>query len=550
LSEPIIRLWLTVFRGGNRIQSKEVSLFEAGFLAPERAGVGGERMARARRLGQWLWTPILVVLLGLLSITLLVWIDRLSQRQRMDFARAEVLMALRLRATTAHLWVEEGIAHLPEDLKTAWADLAAAVRLADRLLNGGKTETGATLEPLDDPKLRRHVEEVRRLLLEFEKDSRARAASAASAGGSPPIWDQDDVIFDELQTRAEELETILKAEQAADHASSRRLVLGIFLAWTAFVTAATAGLTRRERRRERAEAALHASHDELEARVAERTHELRAVNTRLVEELHERQKAEESLTRSEAQLRDLSARLLTAQEAERRRIAAELHDHLGHALALLKLRLGQTRRGCRAAVLECQTAAVEECELRSQFIDQIIEDVRRISHDLSPAILDDMGLSAALRWLVETRVGHPGLQVMSSIADIDHLLPMTNHIHAYRIMQEALTNATKHGGAKRVRFVVKRHVDWLSLVVEDDGVGFDPQHVAARTGSARGLGLATMEERARMLGGALTVSSQVGRGTRIALSVPVTENGGNDGALHDRSRRRSCLVQAGCAENS
>jgi signal transduction histidine kinase len=481
-------------------------------------------MTTARGRGQWLWTPFLVVLLGLLSIAMLVWIDRVGERQRMDFARADALMAIRMRVTTAHLWVEEGLAHQPEDLKSAWADLAVATRLADGLLAGGTTETGSTLAPLRDPAARQLAEEVRRLLLEFEKNSRERAANPDADRG--PLWDQDDVIFDELQRRATELEAMVKMRQAADHVRSRRLTLGIFLAWTVFVAAATTGITRRERRRERVEAALHASRDELEARVAERTQELSALNGRLVEELRERQRAEESLTRSQAQLRDLSSRLLTAQEMERRRIAAELHDHLGHALALLKLRLGQTRRECRVAAPSCQAAAIDECQALSTFIDQIIEDVRRISRDLSPAVLEDMGLSAALRWLVDTRGGHAGLQVASAIADIDHLLPRGHHIHAFRIVQEALTNAAKHARARGVRLVVDRDLDRLSLVVEDDGAGFDAQQVARRNGSARGLGLATMEERARMLGGALTVCSRAGRGTRIALSVPVTENGG------------------------
>jgi hypothetical protein len=135
------------------------------------------RMTTARGRGQWLWTPFLVVLLGLLSIAMLVWIDRVGERQRMDFARADALMAIRMRVTTAHLWVEEGLAHQPEDLKSAWADLAVATRLADGLLAGGTTETGSTLAPLRDPAARQLAEEVRRLLLEFEKNSRERAAN-------------------------------------------------------------------------------------------------------------------------------------------------------------------------------------------------------------------------------------------------------------------------------------------------------------------------------------------------------------------------------------
>jgi signal transduction histidine kinase len=464
--------------------------------------------------------------LGLLSITMLIWIDHLSQRQHMHFARADALMDLRIRAATSHLWLEEALAHQVGELERAWADLSDAKRFAEVLLNGGETESGMPLAAMREPSHRQRVEELRQLLAEFERNARERVERPEVAGVGSPLENRTDEIFDALQRRADELEKIVERKQAADHASARRLVLGIFLAWSMLVVASATGLVHRERRRVRAEAALQSSRDELERRVTERTQELKCLNDQLVRELHKRGMAEACLKESEEHLRDLSARLLTAQETERKRISAELHDHLGHALALLKLRLGQNRRLCRAAAGECLETSGEECRTLSQSIDHLIEDVRRISRDLSPSILVDMGLTAALRWLVDNHAGTAEIRAASSFPDVDLLCPPHGHILVFRVMQEALTNATKHAQATCVRLAVKRHVDWLSFVVEDDGKGFDPKKASMRNGSDRGLGLVTMDERARMLGGSLTVWSELGRGTRVSLAVPVKEAGG------------------------
>ncbi len=475
----------------------------------------------------WRRTPMIVSLLGLLSVALLVWVDQLSLRQQKHHAMIDAVQDLRIHSATSHLWLEEVIADQGSEIEKVWAEYDKAVRLSEALLNGGDTEDGFRIQPLQTPALRTRAEDIRRLLGEYEKNARERFARPEFASVGSPLENLTDEIFFDLQKLAEEIESFLEKRQAADHVQSRQLVGAIFFVWVVFVAATTIRLAGREHERMRAEAALQGAREELEGRVSERTKELRNLNIQLFQELRERQKAEESLKTSQEELRNLSSRLLTAQETERKRISAELHDHLGHSLALLKLRLGQTRRECQVACIQCQTTSTEECQKHSQFIDQVIEDVRRISRDLSPSILEDMGLSAALRWLVENYVGDQETQVVHSIGDVDHLFPKTVHILVYRIMQEALTNATKHAEANRVHLAVKRHVDWLSFVVEDDGKGFDPTEASMRNGSDRGLGLATMNERARMLGGTLTVWSEVGRGTRISLAVPLKTNGDN-----------------------
>ena len=227
--------------------------------------------------------------------------------------------------------------------------------------------------------------------------------------------------------------------------------------------------------------------------------------------------AETKLRESKKQLHGLSSQLLTAQETERSRIARELHDELGGALAVLKLRTRFIEKNLRPD----QASIREQCKQNLKFIDQIIDDVHRLSRNLSPSILEDLGLTPALRWLIDNFVSHYGVRVDTDMENIDHLLTRNDQIMIYRTFQEALTNIGKHAQAGNVVIAVRTGQGRISLRVADDGRGFDVEGLAARTVSEKGLGLATMNERARMLGGSLYLQSEQGKGTRITLSVPI-----------------------------
>jgi signal transduction histidine kinase len=239
----------------------------------------------------------------------------------------------------------------------------------------------------------------------------------------------------------------------------------------------------------------------------------------------EKRATEEALKESEKQLRHLSSQLLTVQETERRRISKELHDELGGALTVLKLRLSFIGKQLK----EDQATVREECETLSGYIHQVIENVRRLSRDLTPSILEDVGLSAAIRWLITNSNKnyniHTTLDVLD-IDDIDRLFPQDAEIIIYRILQEALTNIGKHGQARNVSVVIKKHDDRVSFSVEDDGIGFDVPRSATVNPDDKGLGLTIMDERARMLKGSLEVWSEEGKGTRISFHIPL-ERGGN-----------------------
>lgn len=228
--------------------------------------------------------------------------------------------------------------------------------------------------------------------------------------------------------------------------------------------------------------------------------------------------AKEALKESEQKLRFLAAQILVVQEQERRRLSRELHDGLGQALLVFKLQLRAIQQKLPG---ECQELR-RDANYALQYIDEIIEDIRRLSHNLSPAILEDLGLIAAINNLCEEFKRLHDLELLLDLDEVEGLVPRESQINIYRIFQEALANISKYAKAHRVQLAVKKKDGEIAFAIEDDGAGFNVEEVLGRDAADRGLGLAAMDERVRILGGALTVSSQEGEGSRITFTIPVS----------------------------
>ena len=241
----------------------------------------------------------------------------------------------------------------------------------------------------------------------------------------------------------------------------------------------------------------------------------------IARDVTERKQAEEALRQSERELRFLSSQLLIVQEKERRRLSRELHDELGQALMVLRLKV----RSIQRALGTGQASLKGECDEVIAYINEVTENVRRLSRDLSPSILEDLGLSAAIRWLVETSTKHYNIKSSLDMTEVDGLFSPESKITVYRIVQECLTNIAKHAQATHVSIEIGKQDDRVLFSVEDNGKGFDVKEAYSQDPGKKGLGLSAMYERARMLGGSLDIWSQEGTGTRITFTVPLDEGG-------------------------
>ncbi|MBP2018174.1 signal transduction histidine kinase [Symbiobacterium terraclitae] len=205
----------------------------------------------------------------------------------------------------------------------------------------------------------------------------------------------------------------------------------------------------------------------------------------------------------------LLARLITAQEDERRRIARELHDETGQALTALVVTLDfLARHPMDAEALRKRLSNVKEMAEAS------LAEVRRVIHEMRPTALDDLGLEAAIRWLVR-RYEHAGLKIGIEIDGLNGRLPDHIEITVFRLIQEACTNTVKHAGARNVSIRLRQKGGWLTVEVTDDGMGFDP----LRRGE--GVGLAGIRERVTLAGGELRIESGPQTGTRVYAELPV-----------------------------
>lgn len=242
------------------------------------------------------WIPVALFILGLLSIVMLIWIDRISQRQRRDIEVCDALTNIQLSIVSAHLWSEEFIAgDIPLDLERISGKIDLGIRLAEAVLNGGESEHGQPVEPLTDSKLRKGAEDIHSLLTQFKSLALHRVQNPKAAPKGSAVYERFHAVSIRIQEKAGAMEYALRKEQIEIQAKARRLFWSVIVAWTSIVVIATIALWTREVRRRHAEEALEKAKGQLEIKVAERTKELRNVNEQLRLELDERRKAEDQL---------------------------------------------------------------------------------------------------------------------------------------------------------------------------------------------------------------------------------------------------------------
>jgi two-component system sensor histidine kinase UhpB len=236
------------------------------------------------------------------------------------------------------------------------------------------------------------------------------------------------------------------------------------------------------------------------------------------QDVTERVLAEKTLKAQSEQLRILSAKLSEAQEVERKRIARELHDQVGQNLTVVGINLNILR----SAISKDSLTAHHNCLLDDSMmlVEQTSEFTRSLMADLRPPDMDDYGLIAAIHWYSERFSMRTGIEVIMKGDEI-HPRPST-HIenNLFRIVQEALTNISKHSHAKKINIRINITENKLKIKISDDGIGFDPGKMHALPEN-QGLGLMNMAERTESMGGHFSIKSKIGKGTEIAVEVPL-----------------------------
>jgi signal transduction histidine kinase len=203
--------------------------------------------------------------------------------------------------------------------------------------------------------------------------------------------------------------------------------------------------------------------------------------------------------------------VVEAQELERARLARELHDETGQALTSILLRLKQLEDAGEPEQMR------EGLPVLRELVSETLRNVRRLAVELRPAALDDFGLQPALERLVHGVAEDTGLRVDLVVSGLDDRLPTEIETALYRIVQEALTNVTKHAEARTVSIVITRKERSVVAVVEDDGRGLR----SGPAGQSSGLGVVGMRERVALLGGTFTIESGRGAGVTLVVEVPV-----------------------------
>jgi len=199
-----------------------------------------------------------------------------------------------------------------------------------------------------------------------------------------------------------------------------------------------------------------------------------------------------------------------------------LHDEVGQALTAISINLAEMKKQLPS---ELSPQIRERLAEAISLTDQIWEQIRELSLDLHPALLDDLGLVSAVRWYADRYVRRQDTEVSFEAIGFEERLNTEIETTLYRIVQEALTNITRHAEASKVCIRLERQESTVAAIIEDDGRGFDVEQVARREGGNQGVGLLGIRERVSSLGGSFSIRSHPGQGTRLQVEIPYPRSG-------------------------
>ena len=495
---------------------------------------------------KWHRMPTAVFLIGAFSISLLLWVNRISDRQQMNILVVGAFMEAQINVASGHLWLEEALSG-DTTADEALAAIDQAIHLVDLAINGGKSEHGLTLIPLEDPALRSRLDALKAMIQQFKVLARERLGNTAVAGVGSLRDQQFDALFKDILAKASALEHSLQESSAKDRVKTGRIFLGMLLAWAFIIAAATAGLWNHERRRKGAEAELLHAHEQLLAQAEEltahrerlaelvemRTSELTAANGLLREEMTQRKNLESQLIQSQK------------MEGIGQLAGGVAHDFNNILTAIIGY---GNLAGMR----------LTNDEKSMQYLEQILAAADRAAHlthgllafsrkqimTLQPASLNSIvrNVQKMLRRLIseeielQTRLSEEDLVVMADCGQIDQVIInlATNArdampdggsliIETSRFeMTEAYCHSHRFGAVG----------EYALLSVSDSGQGideatqariFEPFFTTKEVGKGTGLGLSIVYGIIKQHNGFITLYSEPGNGTTFKIYLLLAE---------------------------
>lgn len=236
----------------------------------------------------------------------------------------------------------------------------------------------------------------------------------------------------------------------------------------------------------------------------------------VVIDITDRKKVEQELKDSRDQFRNLSAHLQSVREEERSYIAREIHDELGQALTALKMDLIWMKKRLTPA----QTEVAEKINAMFDLMDKTIQTIRRISTDLRPGLLDDLGLTAALEWYCEDLQNRTGIKCILNLKPAEIEVDQERSIAIFRIFQETLTNVARHAHASAVKINIRIQDHTLEMKIVDNGIGITD----AQVNDPQNLGLVGLRERVYPWNGHIEIKGRPHKGTTVLVSIPLDRN--------------------------
>ena len=238
----------------------------------------------------------------------------------------------------------------------------------------------------------------------------------------------------------------------------------------------------------------------------------------LEDEIEKHRQTEVKLRQSQKQLRELSRKILDAHENERKLLAQEIHDSIGSSLAAIKFALEEKLEHMR----QNPPAGGISLEKIISYVDEAIKESRRISANLRPTLLDDLGLMATISWFCrEFEKVHPGLQIEQQLEVEENEIPEVAKVVIYRVLQEAMNNVAKHSDATQVHLYLAKRDSRIDFRVADNGCGFDPEEKLSESATLTGYGLSGMQDRTFLCNGVFKIDSEKLKGTTIHVALPL-----------------------------